>query len=395
MDILVVSHLYPTPNHPVSGIFVHEQVKELQKRGHSVHVVSPTPYVPDLPLLRDRWKRYRDTPSQANIEGIAVRYPKHLSLPTLRTLPLVAGEVRRAVSLSISNLLSEGSFSPDLINAHVPIPDGYACLPVCRQLNIPLVTTVHGASIQTLSDRYLCRKIIRTVLNDSHEVIFNSGVLKSKARLYYPSLDTAHIIHNGIPVDKVKSATPAELPSKFLDDRLVVTSVGSLLPRKGQRTVLEAIRRLPVNVRPNYLLIGEGPQREQLEEEAASLSSPVHFTGSVSHSDVFSYLKSTDVMALPSTDEAFGLAYIEAMACECSVIGCEREGPSEFVSDGNTGFLIPGDDAGAVADCLTCLNDDRDRLQVMAEEARIHILKNFTWKENARQTESVYLSATS
>jgi len=107
MNILIVSHLYPTPDDTAYGIFVHEQAQALAKRGHEIRVISPTPYVPYIPYLPD-WARFSDTPNRATIDGINIQYPKYLSLPSHRTLPLVAKSVRRTVTKAISKFKSSG-----------------------------------------------------------------------------------------------------------------------------------------------------------------------------------------------------------------------------------------------------------------------------------------------
>ena len=392
MNILIVSHLYPTPDDTTYGIFVHEQAQALAERGHDIRIISPTQYVPNVPYLPDRWARFRDTPPQATIDSINIQYPNYLTLPSRRTLPLVAKSVRRTVTKAISNLESSG-FTPDIINAHVPLPDGYACIPSSRRFDVPLVTTVHGASVHKSSENFLCRRQICSAFENSDEIIFNSSVLRAKAKPFYSGIEQANVVSNGVPLTKVHSATPAELPGSFSEDRLVLTSLGSLNQTKGQYDVFKAIERLPADLQPNYLLLGDGSEREALEQEAKKVESPVHFTGTVPHETVFSYLKSSDIMALPSTEEAFGIAYIEAMACALPVIGCEGEGPSDFVTDGETGYLVPPNDPAAIADILQQLSEDKNKREQVSEAAREYVLEHLTWEANARKNEEIYRRA--
>lgn len=393
MNILIVSHLYPTPNNTVTGIFVHRQVQALAERGHEVQVISPTPYVPDVPYLPNRWALFRDTPNRAQIDGIDVEYPRYVSLPSRHTLPLVAISFRQCVSSAIVDLTSSSFFSPDVINAHVPLPDGYACLPASHRIDVPLVTTVHGASIQKSSKNRLCRRQIESVFEHSDEIVFNSKVLRSKAQEYFSDLEQANIVPNGVPLLEIEAASPANLPDTFSADRLVVTSLGSLNSKKGQRDVFEALRRVSVDSQPNYLLIGDGPDREALEQKAEELESPVYFTGNIPPDNVYSYLKAADIMALPSTEEAFGIAYIEAMACGSPVIGCEGEGPSDFVEHGKTGYLVPPNEPDTIANIVQHLSDNRTKIEQMGDKAREYVLENLTWAENARQNEEIYQDA--
>lgn len=91
--------------------------------------------------------------------------------------------------------------------------------------------------------------------------------------------------------------------------------------------------------------------------------------------------------------EAFGIAYIEAMACKSPVIGCEGEGPSEFVDHRETGFLVPPNDPEAITDILTDLLDDPSRIRQMGKAASEYVRNNLTWAENARKNEKIYQSA--
>ena len=396
MNILIVSHLYPTLNNSVPGIFVHQQAQALQERGHTIKVISPTPYVPSVPQLPERWARFRDTPGQSRIDGIDVSYPKYLSLPSRHTLPLVAKSVRRTVDNAISDLTSNSGFSPDVINAHVPLPDGYACLPAARRLDIPLVTTVHGASVYKSAKNPFCRRQIRGVFDGSEETVFNSGVLLNEAELRFSNLSNAQVVHNGVQLDVVKSASTASFSEIFPENRIVVSSVGTLIDRKNHSVVIDAISEIDTDKRPYYLVIGSGPNRDLLEQRVKSrgLEKFVHFTGYVpEHEGVLSKLKATDIMILPSTDEAFGIAYIEAMACKSPVIGCEGEGPSEFVDHGETGFLVPPNDPEAITDILTDLLDDPSRIRQMGKAASEYVRNNLTWAENARKNEEIYQSA--
>ncbi|TKX48932.1 glycosyltransferase family 4 protein [Halorubrum sp. ASP121] len=396
MNILIVSHLYPTPNDSVPGIFVHQQAQALQDRGHSVRVLSPTPYVPSVPYLPDRWARFRDTPDHSRIDGVDVSYPTYLSLPSYHTLPLVAKSVRRSIDRAIPNLTSRSSFTPDVINAHVPLPDGYACLPAAQRRNIPLVTTVHGASVYTSARNPLCRKQIGGVFDASEEVIFNSGVLLGEAESHFQNLSNAQVVHNGVQLDVVKSAPTASLSDTFPEDRIVVSSVGTLIDRKNHSVVIDAISEIESDKRPYYLIIGSGPNRNLLEQRIKSkgIEDFVHFTGYVPrHKHVLSKLKAADVMALPSTEEAFGIAYIEAMACGCPVIGCEGEGPSEFVDHGETGYLVSPNDPEAIEKILVDLLENQTKVRRMGKNASEYVRNNLTWAENARKNERIYRSA--
>jgi glycosyltransferase involved in cell wall biosynthesis len=175
------------------------------------------------------------------------------------------------------------------------------------------------------------------VFESSDKIVFNSSVLRTKAKRFYSGIEHANVVSNVVPLTKIHSATPAELPASLSEDRLALTSLCLLNQAKGQYDVFKSMQRLPADLQPNYLLLGDGPEREALEQEAKKLECPVHFTGAVPHETVF-HLKSTDIMVLPNIKKAFAVTYIEAMAYGLPVIGCEGEGPTDFAEEGKTVF---------------------------------------------------------
>jgi glycosyltransferase involved in cell wall biosynthesis len=226
--------------------------------------------------------------------------------------------------------------------------------------------------------------------------VFNSEILRSTAREYYPDMPDGTVVHNGVPLDEIESAETASHSNRFPEDRLTIASLGELIPRKNHEIVIRAIASMEPDSRPYYTIIGDGPNRDRLERLVAKkkIKPLVHFTGQVpEHQRVFSLLKAVDMMVLPSIDEAFGIAYIEAMSCGCPVIGCEGEGPSEFVEDGKTGFLIPENDPAEIARILAEISENRELIETMGTAARDYVRENLTWEENAKQMEEIFIQA--
>jgi phosphatidyl-myo-inositol dimannoside synthase len=144
-----------------------------------------------------------------------------------------------------------------------------------------------------------------------------------------------------------------------LTGRPVIVCVSRLVPRKGQDTLiraLPAIRRQVPDVA--LLLVGSGPFRADLERLAASLdlSDAVVFTGGVAHGELPQHYRAGDVFAMPCRTrragldvEGLGIVYLEASASGLPVIGGDSGGAPDAVRDGETGYVVPGRDAGQVA----------------------------------------------
>ena len=165
--------------------------------------------------------------------------------------------------------------------------------------------------------------------------------------------------------------------------------VGTLRWEKGHRFLLEAWRRLQDSGKlsrgHHLLIVGDGPLRNELETDANDLSN-VHFVGSVS--DPRSVLRNLDLFVLPSVNEGFGIAIIEAMAAGVPVVATESGGIPEVVT-AETGFLVPPKDAAALAKAI------ESRLQSplsqeVVDAARQRVESLFTPAKYVDCLESIY-----
>jgi glycosyltransferase involved in cell wall biosynthesis len=385
MDIRVVSHLFPSPADQVSGIFVKKQAEALTRRGHDVTVISPVPYVPRAVADALNRPSSRDIPTTDSFGDVAVHYPRYWSLPRAETLPLNAYSFRRTLRRH-RDLFD----SADVINAHVALPDGFGAVPLAASLDLPLVTTVHGADLQHSVHRRLARRQLAVVFSNSDRVIVNSSKLKRLYASHFGATDGVEIVHNGINVENIRRQDPAPRT----DGRTRIISVGSLVPEKGHEYTLRALAE--VDFEYELLLIGDGPQRESLEELASELgiATAVRFMGQVDHDVVISNLKSSDIFVLPSYEEAFGIAYLEAMACGLPAIGCRGEGPADYISHNKTGVLVSPHAVGELSRAMGELATNPVRRTQIARRAQQVALCGFSWDRNAELVERIFEAVT-
>lgn len=174
---------------------------------------------------------------------------------------------------------------------------------------------------------------------------------------------------------------------------LRIVFLGSLVPRKGVHTLLEGLSRVrddawrldvigDPSVEPEYA------DRVQRLAGELSLAGAVTFPGRLSDRAVANRLGEGHVLAVPSTYEGFGLAYLEGMAFGVPAIATTAGGADELVTDGETGFLIPPGTPAALADAVEALMADRDRLARMGIAARTRYLSHPTWAETADRARS-------
>ena len=178
-----------------------------------------------------------------------------------------------------------------------------------------------------------------------------------------------------------------------MGDRFVVGYVGRLLFDKGLGVLIEAIASLP----PSYQLrlVGGGPDREALEQLAASkgVAQRVEFAGAVSSQEIPQAFAEMDVMALPSLTrknwkEQFGRVLIEAMACDTPVIGSDSGEIPNVIGD--AGLVTPEGNAQALAAAIARLGSDPALRADLARRGRQRVLDRFTQEQVARRTVALY-----
>jgi glycosyltransferase involved in cell wall biosynthesis len=192
------------------------------------------------------------------------------------------------------------------------------------------------------------------------------------------------VVHLGADV-------PEHLPRR---DPLTVVSIGHLVGRKRHADVIRALWSLRDRLPLQYLVIGDGPEREALERLAAELDVEVEFAGQLPHEQALERMRSCGVMALPSTDEAFGVAYIEAMAARVPAIGCIGEpGPEEIARCGEGIRLVPPGDVELLAAELEAVLSEPAYLSDLGERAQHTVAEHFTWEACGRATVAAYEDA--
>lgn len=381
VNIVVVSHLFPRPHHPSKGVFVRRQTEALAARGHDVTVVSPVPYVPSIAARVFGRRPSSDIPETDAVGDVRVHYPRFFSLPRPETLPIVSYSVRRTLRQYESRF-----GEADLINAHVAVPDAFAVAPIAEELDVPLVTTIHGADLQESIDRPLVERQIRRAVDGSSKILLNSHKTRRLFREHFGTDHATTVVYNGASVELARNAESLERAS----ESFVVISVGNLTETKGHRYVLDAIAALSFDV--EYVIVGDGPRKDDLEDRAERLGieRAVTFTGQIPHERVFSHLKAADVFVLPSYLEAFGVAYIEAMACGLPVVACESEGIADYITEGETGFLVPPNDTEAIRSVLAELWRDAELRNHVSRRGQRLASSTFTWERNARIVEEQF-----
>jgi len=283
---------------------------------------------------------------------------------------------------------------PALIHAHFGT-DGLLVLPLARALGVPLITSLRGYDV-TRSDgallgsgrpiwiRYALGK--KRLQRDGTLFLAVSDALRKQAIARgYPAART--ITHyNGVDLDRFQpDVTPRESG--------LVLHVGRLVEKKGTKVLIEAVAKVADT---KLIVIGDGPLRTALERQARELGDRVRFLGELPSDEVAQWMRRASVLAAPSVTAADGDAeglpnvVVEAAASGLPVVGTRHSGIPEAVDDGATGFLVPENDAEALAARLTELLGSESLRRGMSVAARRLAERKFSRQILTARLESIY-----
>ncbi len=204
-------------------------------------------------------------------------------------------------------------------------------------------------------------------------------------------------IHYGLnPQTVTQAARPGALRAELGLAHTVplIAGVGRLTKQKGWPFLIEAFAKVRQALPTAHLVLaGEGPNRAELEAQAANLQGVIHFLGW--RKDAYTLMADCDVLAVPSLWEGFGLVTLEAMALSKPIVASKVSALPEIVAPGETGLLVPPANAGALAEALVTVLANPERAQAMGQKGRKRLEKEFTVQTMARKHAQVYREAAS
>jgi glycosyltransferase involved in cell wall biosynthesis len=253
----------------------------------------------------------------------------------------------------------------DVMNTWFAVPSGPTGVGLARRFGVPHVLTLAGGDVYDPSKWYTPDKnpvlgqVVRWVLRSADAHVAVSTDLARRARSLYGFERPIEVIPLGSDVPVFRPADRAALGLE--PDAVYVIAVGRLVRRKNLGVLVEAVAALG---RPEVRLIvvGDGPEQAGLEALATGrgLGGRVQFRGFVPQELKYQLLAASDIFALPSLHEAFGLVYLEAMHCGLPVLAAKPGGQEDYLEEGVTGFLLAPEDREGLTRALGRLVADPD-----------------------------------
>ncbi|KGE87860.1 N-acetyl-alpha-D-glucosaminyl L-malate synthase BshA [Phaeodactylibacter xiamenensis] len=263
----------------------------------------------------------------------------------------------------------------DLLHVHYAIPHAAVAYMAKKILltegkYIPVITTLHGTDITLVGNNNAFAPVVAFSINKSDGVTAVSESLKQQTYEYFDIHNDIRVINNFIDFERFRKVNKDHFKKAIAPNgERILVHVSNFRKVKRVEDVLKVFAKVYKEIPSKLLLIGDGPERHNLEELCRKMEL-CHETRFLGKQDaVEELLAIADLFIMPSGSESFGLAALEAMACEVPVISSDVGGLPEVNIHGKTGYLSPvGDVEDMARNALSILQDDK-KLQTFRRHA--------------------------
>lgn len=391
MKVLCLSEMYPNIVYPYLGLFVHKQNEALKKRGVNIKVVSPVPWFPFPLSIRKIWDRFKQIPYKEILDEIEIYHTRRIIIPKKIGYHLNAYTYFFSIFKLIKKIKKEFDF--DIIHSHQALPDGLVGSFLKKEFNKPLVVTIHGKDIandqwSTIHISHSCKKAVFDVFQSSSKIVGVSNYIKNSILNFYPNINSKKIavIHGGI--SEIKRTAQNKK-----DKKIVILSVGALIPLKGHKYTIKAMKEV-IKAFPNcqLIIVGEGKEKNNLVHQVNSLGlrNIVNIINFIPQEQLLELMASADIFVLPSWAEGFGLVYLEAMSHGIPVIGCKGQGIEDIVVHGETGFLVEPKNSEEISNIILSLIKNEELRNKIGKRGQEIVTKYYKWEDNAEKYIRLY-----
>ncbi len=326
-----------------SGVVATELGKGLAQKGHNVHFIT---YKEPARLL------------DAFNENIFFHEVRLNDYPLFDYAPYETALASKLVDVAINDML-------DVFHVHYAIPHASAAY-MARQIllqkgiDVPVITTLHGTDITLVGKDPTYEPVVTYSINQSCGVTAVSESLKKDTFAHFDIKNEIDVIPNFIDFSRFKKTNKDHFKKAIAPNgEKILVHTSNFRKVKRVEDVIHVFCKVSSQIPSKLLMIGDGPERQATEILARSLctSMDVRFLGK--QEAVEELLAVADVFLMPSESESFGLAALEAMACEVPVVSSNAGGIPEVNIEGVTGFLLNvGDVEGMAQKTMELLKDD-------------------------------------
>jgi len=389
-NLLIISDRYPHERDTISSSFVKSQVDCLKKYFAHIDVIALTPFVPQFlsqfSFMNPRWRRDAFA-KDYKYDNVSVFFARYFTLPFEFSRRLRGDEAFKVAE----KIIIRRKMHFDLIHAHFTYPSGYVGAKLKEDYKTPVILTMHEDH-----DVFL-----REILSNNRNIIYTWNFVDKIIRVNEKDLmefkrlqiDESKLMFlpNGyfqelfFPMDSNNARIALKLPL----DKTILVNIASLEAYKGQKYLIEAMKKILV-IRQDIMLyiIGQGSLENSLQSlinKYGLQDNVILAGGNKPREEIHLWMNACDVFVLPSLSESFGIVQIEAMACGKPIVATRNGGSEWIVIEDKLGILVePKDTEGLLQAILRALEAvwDAEYIQEYA--------KRFTWEGIAKRIVGVY-----
>lgn len=263
----------------------------------------------------------------------------------------------------------------DVLQCMMIYPVGFLGYVVNNLTGLPYFAWIRGGDYYLMNDVSWKRWMMGRVLRDTL-VLAQSTEIRDDVTADFSDIDCdIEVLGNAVSIPEETATGDG------------VLYVGRLAPKKGVKYLIESM----AEVNAELTIVGDGPERDRLEQLADETDGAVTFVGEVPPDEVCEYYRSAGVFVLPSIEgEGMPNVVLEAMAWGIPVITTKSGGLPTIVEEGETGYLVPMRDPDRLREMIMNITHDTEKRNKMGTSARQYVRKNHSWNNHIRNLERVY-----
>jgi glycosyltransferase involved in cell wall biosynthesis len=375
MNILHIASTYP-PAIGGTATTTPALARELIRRGHRAPVLTrDTPGYPryeingGIPVYRSR-----GIPGEFYKPPIAFLKSIAMGIEARELISKEKIDVLHAHDINVSAIagIIGAKFKDVKMVTKFPGPLSWELLSLIRWRNISLEEFLGSSDpLVRLFER------VQKVISGQYDAIIAPSRYIKRVLEEYSAIEGSkiHVLYNGINIEPFSEKFVPELRKSLMENaRYLVVSACRMVPWKGIEYLIDAFKILSKEYQ--LILIGDGPLKKKLQRQAVGLN--VMFLGRMTHREVQTYMRASDVYVMPSIYENFPLAALDCLATQTPIVATDVGGMSEIIENGKTGLLVKGRDHRAIAEGVERLAED-EQLKDRIKENQRRVCKKFLW----------------
>lgn len=345
MKIFVIARGYPSDQEPTWGCFEKDQAEALAKLGHLVTYLS----------VDTRFRKHRRSLGMKHniINKVSIYILEFIPFAVLFFVPKRLKEIFYTyLYFRVFKQAIKQEGCPDVLYAHYLGYMKYAIL-FGKKYNIPTIGLEHWSKLAAKQIQPDMLSLARQIYPQLNQLITVSSFLKNNIK--------KNIDVNNIQVVPNLLGEEFTYRSNNTKHSFTIVSAGRLVSSKGFDLLIDAVHQIQTLL-PNewkLLIIGGGEMKATLQEQINTLHLQEHIqlVGPQTKAEIVRLFQQSDLFALPSQMETFGVVYIEALACGLPIIATDCGGPSDIITKEN-GILIPNEDIEALKEAILYISNN-------------------------------------